>query len=188
MWLWIKTGRTYVNTKLFGERPKYSEVKLTVTTQKNTRMVQTLVQTFTYGNVLCLTRWWHVQAVVTRITNSTTHIPQVSIYSTFICSQYNCDSPLSSCSPHLVTTDNFKPQRRCFLMFSMSLITPMASIPAGVLCIQWRLATENVGRSNQPRFTSLDPFPQLGLMLPAVKCLLLNTGLLVKWMQLVVKG
>lgn len=71
-------------------------------------------------------------------------------------------------------TDNFKPPEKkgvssCFSIFSISSITPMASVPVGVLCIQWRLATENAGRSNQSCFTSLDLFPQLGCKLASFK-------------------
>lgn len=113
--------------------------------------------------------------------------------------QCSCNGPLSSCftgnarnlsqrpftiaSPRLVMTDNFKHWKRCFSswfsIFSTNSITPMAFVPAGS-CVQWRLTTENAGRSNQSCFTSLDLFPQLGCKLAAAKRLLLYIGWLVK--------
>lgn len=72
-----------------------------------------------------------------------------------------------------------------FSIFSISSITPMTSIPVGVLCSQWCLAA---GRSNQYCFSSLDLLPQLSCKLAVAKCLLLYIGLLVKYMWLVVRG
>lgn len=65
------------------------------------------------------------------------------------------------------------PEKRCFtcLLFQhfQHQNNPWLPVPAGVLCIQWCLATENAGRSNQSCFTSLDPLPELGCRLAAAK-------------------
>lgn len=76
--------------------------------------------------------------------------------------------------PHSSGTDDFKPPRKGVLLVFFSphfqhQNNPWLPVPAGVLCIQWCLATENAGRSNQSCFTSLDPLPELGCRLAAAK-------------------
>lgn len=149
-----------------------------------------------------LSRWSQFKVVMTEITTSTiclssSRIPKVwSPSASSLCRQCSCNGPPSRCfaidarnlsqrpysipSPNLIVTDNFKARQRCFRMLFHFGATPMAPVPAGVLCIQWCLTAENAGRSNQSCFTSLDLFPQLRCKLAAANRLLLYIGLLVK--------
>lgn len=155
-----------------------------------------------------LSGWWPVKVVITGATASTLclcslQIPRILHFvpASLLCRQCSSNGPLSTLfngkvriflsqrpltrfCPHSSGTDDFKPPRKgvssSFPPHFRDQNNPWLPVPAGVLCIQWRLATENAGRSNQSCFTSLDPLPELGCRLAAAKKrLLLYIGWLV---------